>query len=479
MKKWNCEPFYMAPESAIQYLITQNANHNLGFILEMERENLKKLQKSTVGHSVLLHLVIETNNVENIKAVLSIQFNDFSIGRRSTVFEPLIGHGIFASDGPRWKVSREMLKPQFVREQIGHIQMLEPHFQDFAQVVSKQDEPFDIQAVFHKLTFDIATDFLFGESRRTLVSDLDNKEFSEAFNVIQDIMMKRFIYGRFSWLYRHPEYQKSLEIIHESARYYVNIALNLSEKELASQKGYVFLYELVKQTRDPKILQDELLSIMLAGRNTTSALLSFALFELSKNHEVWEELKLEVSRNFGTESNVDDITFESMKRCLMLKNVINETLRMYPPVARNMRVANKNTTLPRGGGTNEQSPIFVPKSCVLILSIHGLHRLEIFGEEPDKFNPDRWNYIKPGSSFLPFGTGPRICLGQQFSLTQMSYILIRIVQTFPYISQNNREYPPKKITNATMRLANGLEIMLSREREKVERANEALSKKSF
>ncbi|CAH6723395.1 cytochrome P450 52A13 [[Candida] jaroonii] len=454
-QKWSCKPAFKV-DGGLSYLISLKREHDSGFALERGLERFQKVQKKTITRSIWGRQVIETIAGENIKALISTQFNDYSIGHRHVVFKPLLGNGIFASEGDRWKTSRELLKPQFVRDQISHVTMMETHFKNLAYSIKHQNGFFDLQDLFHKLTFDVATEFLFGESTRTLVSDSNNQGFSKAFNVVQDIITMKMMLGPVHFLYCPKEYKDSLKIIHESVGYYVDKALNVSEKDLNSVKGYVFLYELVKQTTDPKILQDELLSIMLAGRNTTSSLLSFLFFELSRNPQVWTKLKQEIDESF--DNDLEKITFESMKRCTYLKYCINETLRMYPPVSRNLRVASKNTTIPRGGGPTEQSPVFVTKGTVVLFNLYDCHRTEHFGEFVDTFNPDRWKDLKPGSNFLPFGTGPRICLGQQFALTEASYFTIRILQTFSNVTSITSEYPPKKVTNATMRLYNGLQV---------------------
>lgn len=466
-QKWNCGRIFMDPASYISFVRDQSKNQELGNALEQTDKRLNKIPGLTVGHNAFISLVIETANPENIKALHATQVDDFCPGYRQVVLRPLLGYGVFAADGDRWKHSRDMLKPQFAREQISHIQMLEPHFQNFVKVVSALDRPCDIQNLFYKLTFDVTTDFLYGETTRTLLSDLESQEFSEAFGKVQDIIMKKLVYGPLHWMYMAPGYQRALDMIHKSVGLYVQRVLQLSDQELSSHKGYVFLHELVKQTRDPKVLQDELLSLLIAGRNTTTCLLTFVFFELSKNPEIWDKLKLEVNQTFGPNTTVDDITFDSMKKCRLIRNVINETLRMYPPVSRNIRVAKKNTTLPQGGGVDGKDPIFVPKGSGVLFCVYSLHRLKAFGKKPHEFNPDRWESIKPGTSYLPFGLGPRICLGQQFALAQATYIIIRIAQTFPFISENTREYPPKKLSNATLRLSGELNLLFADTNDKI------------
>lgn len=409
--------------------------------------------------------VLFTCNPDNIKAMIATQFDDFDIGKRQQVFRPLLGHGIFAAEGQRWKHSRTMLRPQFAREQVAHVQLLEVHLQNFVKLIhEKNGDTFNIQRLFHRLTMDASTEFLFGESVGSLKSPIN--EFEEAFDVTQQVLTQRATFRNMYFLVNPKKFRDANEVIFNTVRYYVNKALETPADELAkrTEEGYTFLYQLVNQTRDPQVLQDEMLSIMLAGRNTTASLLSFLFFELSRNPDMWAKLRAEVHEHFGDGStNLEDITFESMKRCNYVKWCINETLRMYPAVPNNFRHAAKDTTLPRGGGPTGDSPIFVKKNTDVYYNIYTTHRLpEHYGKDAEVFRPDRWADLKNiGWAYMPFSSGPRICLGQQFALTEASYVTIRLAQIFANLSTSDDVYPPRKIANATMRLMDGVNVSMT------------------
>jgi len=83
----------------------------------------------------------------------------------------------------------------------------------------------------------------------------------------------------------------------------------------------------------------------------------------------------------------------------------------------NDRVANKNTTLPRGGGPDGLSPIFVPKGGIMVYHAFTMHRdPELWGDDAEEFRPERWNKLKAGYNMTAFGAGPRICPGRKFFL---------------------------------------------------------------
>jgi cytochrome P450 len=104
-------------------------------------------------------------------------------------------------------------------------------------------------------------------------------------------------------------------------------------------------------------------------------------------------------------------------------------------VPSNSRTANQDTTLPIGGGADGKSPVFVSKGQRVEYDVYAMHRRkDIYGPDADEFRPERWETIRPGWAFVPFNGGPRICLGQQFALTEASYTTVRILQSFKAIT---------------------------------------------
>ncbi|KAK3896583.1 n-alkane-inducible cytochrome p450 [Staphylotrichum tortipilum] len=110
-----------------------------------------------------------------------------------------------------------------------------------------------------------------------------------------------------------------------------------------------------------------------------------------------------------------------------------EALRLYPPIPLNIRVANKDTVLPMGGGPDGTAPIFVPAGQEVAYPVFLTHRRHgLQGEDADLFRPERWRDVRPRFQYLPFNTGPRICPGQQFALLKTllktSYVVVRFQQ---------------------------------------------------
>lgn len=102
-------------------------------------------------------------------------------------------------------------------------------------------------------------------------------------------------------------------------------------------------------------------------------------------------------------------------------------------VPRNEREAIRDTVLPIGGGKDGFAPIFVPKGTLVCYNIYAMHRrVDFYGLDAEEFRPERWENAKlqPRWGYLPFNGGPRICIGRRYALTEVTYVLTRMVQEF-------------------------------------------------
>ncbi|RLL93809.1 hypothetical protein CFD26_103191 [Aspergillus turcosus] len=109
-----------------------------------------------------------TCDPENIKSILSTKFKDYSLGNRTSIMGPLLGKGIFVNDSEEWSHSRALLRPNFVRDQVADLGMLETHLKDLLALVPQDGTTVDLQELFLRFTIDSATEFLFGHSVHTL-----------------------------------------------------------------------------------------------------------------------------------------------------------------------------------------------------------------------------------------------------------------------------------------------------------------------
>lgn len=469
--------------------------------------------RATVREQALGQFIIFTVDPENIKAMLATQFKDFGLGFRHGAFAPLLGEGIFTLDGNGWHHSRAMLRPQFTRQQISHLSTIEGHLQKMLAVIlgspsttisippdssaepgsaassppKRMLGPVDLQDLFFKLTIDTATEFLFGESVDMFSGGnpriAHSAEFGAAFNRAQEFLANRVRAQGFYSLVDSPEFQKWCAVCRAFTDSFVELALeryhggtNKDKDGGSSEKKYVFLDELVKDTQDPDVLRDQALNILLAGRDTTASVLSWAFYLLARHKRVFHKLRREVLLKFGPgppgqdeEGRYTPITFESLKACTYLKYVLDEVLRLYPVIPANMRTSVVDTTLPRGGRApgstdahDESAAIFVPRGTAVFYCVRLMHEhpavwgrgvdggvpvaaredyggdvarwQQAGGDDARAFRPERWaegiSKDRHAWAFLPFNGGPRICLGQQFALNEMSYAIVRVLQTF-------------------------------------------------
>jgi hypothetical protein len=140
-----------------------------GGVLEELRLRYKMMGVNTYTHLILGDRNIMTCEPENIKAVLATQFKDFDLPpRRKDAFAPIFGRGIFTTDGHEWEASRALLRPSFIRSQVGDIETFEHHISKLIARIPRDGSTVDLQKLFFMLTLDSVTDFLFGESTNVL-----------------------------------------------------------------------------------------------------------------------------------------------------------------------------------------------------------------------------------------------------------------------------------------------------------------------
>jgi Cytochrome P450 len=321
----------------------------------------------------------------------------------------------------------------------------------------------NLQPLFFNLTLDSATEFLFGETVNSQLAGLPDQSnipsksdksgktldwstFGADWDYATNALGTRGRLGQVYWAYSPKSFHQSCKRIHEFADYYVNLALTT---DLSSLKGndssgthkrdkYIFLQELVASTRDSTELRSQLLNILLAGRDTTSGLLGWTFYTLVRHPEIYSKLRTIIISRFGTYSQPRDITFANLKSCAYLQHVLNEILRLYPNVPVNSRRCVRATTLPRGGGPDGTAPIYVREGQEVNYLVHVMHhRKDLWGEDVEQFRPERWEGKKVGWEYLPFNGGPRICLGQQFALTEAGYVIVRLVQRFDRLANED------------------------------------------
>lgn len=501
IKEYGCKPVKQYPHKGLlgKYFgydtLTQNVQAaKAGRFFEMVRIR-NYTGQNTLQQRGPTRSFIHTIEPENVKTMLSTNFNDWGIGPlRAKTLEPVFGNGIFTKDGESWSHSRAMLRPSFTRQQVGDLNVYERHVQHLLALIPKDGSTVDLQELFFRMTMDTATEFLFGKSTNTLQKDHTNPDaerFTDAFTYVTERMANEFRTARLSRFVPDQRRKEDSEFIRNFAANIIKDAIARQqdiEKGLESdQRQYTFLYELLKVTKDPYVLQSELMNTLLAGRDTTASLLGETFFQLARRPDIWAKLQKDVEQLNG---KLPD--YETLKSLKYVKWVLNESLRLFPVVPQNNRIALRDTVLPTGGGPDEKSPIFVPKGMPCQYSLWTMHRREDFyGKDALEYRPERWEKLRTGWEYLPFNGGPRICIGkfpriilplsrmnlqnpycsddlrslfdvansmlltgQNFALTEATYVLVRILQTFKRIESRD-DRPWFEFITLTLACGNG------------------------
>ena len=336
----------------------------------------------TIHHKTFAEDITYTLEPENIKAILATRFKDFVLSnRRRRAFMPLLGVGIFTSNGADWQHSRDLLRPNFVRSQVGDLDNFERHISGLIAAIPRNGGITDLQELFFQLTMDSATEFLFGESTNILATDKPDefkRHFAEAFNRSQEEIAYGIRSGQVRDVFRTKQFWKDCKFAHDFVDRYVQRGLQYRKRlEEKATKGtldlgkvgnktaqpfansdsnghakvdveedertgpaiaekvettagaeeedrYVFLHELVKSISDPIRLRAELLNVLLAGRDTTASLLSSIFHTLARRPDIWAKLEAEVTT---TLPEGERPTWTQLKEMRYLQDILREGMK--------------------------------------------------------------------------------------------------------------------------------------------------------
>ncbi|KAI0541631.1 cytochrome P450 monooxygenase CYP539B5 [Xylaria digitata] len=384
---------------------------------------------------------IETREPSHIKAILAGDFHSFGKGPGfHRIWSPFLGDSIFTTDGKLWHNSRSLIRPMFMTDRISDLIIFERQIENMISHIPPSGQTIDIMDLFFRMTLDVTTDFLLGESANSL--DNPNSEFTFAFNDVlrQQIRLAVLrIFRPFDRLASHVEYYRDIKKIEEFIMPYIQRTLAIPSVELEkltkSDTESTFLHNLARFTQDPKVIRDQLVAVLLAGRDTTAATLSWTFYYLAAYPDKVDRLRAEVLEFVGEHGTP---TYEILKNMKYLRYTIQETLRLNPAVPLNMKEALADTVLPSAPGAPSISVLKGDTVCYNPMSLHGRRDLyppvsEKFAD-PSLFSPERWYSWQPRPwEYIPFNGGPRICPGQNFAMTEMAYCIVRMLQKYDRI----------------------------------------------
>ncbi|KAF7289237.1 hypothetical protein MIND_01385100 [Mycena indigotica] len=446
----------------------------------------QQLGEPIINLRILFENRMITAEPEYIKAILATQFSSFEKGADSRdMFSDLLGTGVFLADGDLWKFHRGMTRPFFKRDRVSDFALFDRYsLIAIDKIKQRLRDGFavDFQDVITRFAMDASGEFLFGYDPRTLeaglpyphtaispigsttVLDKDHEaalEFAGAITRAQESTIRRGPIGP-AWPlmeFWSNKVTKEMGVIRRFLDPILQAAIangkqagveKLSAESIKDdrevQEGETLVEHLSHYTQDQTILRDEILNIGLAGRDTTSSLLTFVIYMLTDHPHVLAKLRAEIMETVGPTRAPTPDDIREMK---YLRAVLNETLRLHPPVPLNMRCTSEPVILPplKPGA----KPFYIPANTKVPYATIAMHRRpDLWGPDVLEWDPERFiderlhKYLIPNPFiFLPFSAGPRICLGQQFAYHETSVFLVRLLQNFSDVSLDMDAQPPE------------------------------------
>lgn len=374
------------------------------------------------------------NNPNHVRQFLVTQATSFMKSESYRILSRLIGDGLITSDGKHWQRQRKLTLPAFHRDRVAAygaemVTQTERMLRDWSP-----GEIREIDADILRLALNIVTHSLLkadlsgGSTRLGAVVASARKETDAIWNSLQ-----LFIPG---WLPTpaNIRLRRAVKLLDET------VYRIIADRRRAGIDGQDLLAMLLGARDDQgkgmtdRQVRDEVLTIFLAGHETTAVTLSWALYLLGRSPDADEELGAELSRVLGgrlpSVADIASLPFTQM--------VIYETLRLYPPATLIGRLALEDCSF------GEQ---VVKRGTTVMASPWVMHRDGRFFESPNDFRPQRWadglEDRLPQITFFPFGAGPRRCIGAGFAMTEQILVLATIAQRFRFAPAEREDVLPK------------------------------------
>ena len=344
-----------------------------------------------------------------------------------SLLRPVIGNGLLTSDGDFWRRQRRLASPAFHRKRIADFATTMTAAADSMlenwHTLAKDGRPLDINAAMMHLTLEIVGKTLFSIDL-TREADTVGGSFSA---VNEEIARLTGI--PFADIGLKIPFLPSSRRINKHTAVLTQVVHSIIQERRKSGLESEDLLGMLMAARDEETgegmsdqqLHDEVMTIMLAGHETTAVSLAWTFYLLSEHPELLAELEAEVDAvlngRLPTIDDVPNLTYTTM--------VIEESMRLYPPAYALARWGNDE---------DEVGGFYVPKNSVITMSSYVTHRHPEFWDEPERFDPQRFTperkAERPRYAYLPFGGGPRICIGNSFAMTEAILLLAAIVQRY-------------------------------------------------
>ncbi|CAF1095971.1 unnamed protein product [Adineta steineri] len=388
------------------------------------------------------------------------------------IVKPILGtHNLLVSEGDEHDRARKMLNPAFhfvnLRSMVPIMSNETVKAIDSLLSLASSTNEVNLEIQMNSLTLSIIASSAFGQGFET--TPHAKESICTTFNEVKDVIEYRTLHmiNQIKFLAELPFWGK--KIVDDGAKK-VNdfvdqaIADRRSGKSTSLCAGQDILDLLLNAVDDKgesfsdQQIRDEALTFVLAGHETTGNLMTWTLYLLMTHAEVLEACREEVDRILPNRTIPD---FEHMADLQVIEAVLYESLRLYPPAAFIVRQCIKEHTI---GGTNGKSSIFIPVGAMIVIHNYTLHRREDYWSCPLEFDYKRWmrdpvSGLKPKLThpyaYLPFASGARNCIGQNFAILEAKVMLAMLVQRCNFKLVPGQQIVPE-MKGVTMKTKYGL-----------------------
>ncbi len=319
-----------------------------------------------------------------------------------------VGQGLLTATGDFWLRQRRLIQPGFQKQRIEALRKLMKTEVDRCMITwvekAKHPDPFDAYEEMNHLTFRIVASTLFSSS----LEEHGLLQLSELISTLQTFIIRevRQPYKRW-WLNLSGQVRKHRALA-AGARQII-LAVIQERRNLKDPPDDLLTmllasrYEDTGEGMDDETLIDECLIMFVAGHETSANALSWMIYLLGKHPNEIDRIK-----NANEES-----------KSSLIRNIIFETLRLYPPGWVVDRISKDE---------DQVLDYTLPKDTMWVIYIRGMHRNPEYWDQPDLFIPERWNNPDLNKeAYMPFGAGPRLCIGEHFAMMEMELILTEIL----------------------------------------------------
>ncbi|WP_224270582.1 cytochrome P450 [Haloprofundus salinisoli] len=385
---------------------------------------------------------IETVLVSEAERYRKPRFQDDAIG-------DLLGEGLLLSEGETWREQRELAQPAFNMHRIASLDETMTDYTEAMLDEWRDGETFDAQIEMARLTVKIIVEAMFGstagDERVQRV-----QEHLEPLGARFEPDPRRFLIPDWAPTRENREYRGAIEVLESIIDDIVGDRRGTENDPSRMDLLSILMRAQARGKQTDQQLRDEMMTMLLAGHDTTALTLTYTWYLLSQHPEVEEKVHAELDELLGG----DAPTARDARRLRYTEQVLQETMRLYPPVYTLFREPLVDVKL---GGYR------VPEGSAVMLPQWAVHRSSRYYDDPLEFDPDRWTPVerskRPRLSYFPFGAGPRHCIGKQFSMLEAKLILGTVAQKYSleYVGEDD---PLTLRGSLTMHPRNPMEMRL-------------------